>query len=53
MKLISKQFKIPKKINPTVEYIEKYLTKGGLKPLRWAVVKCTKENLIIDAILVN
>jgi hypothetical protein len=52
MKIVSKIIKI-KCEKPSLDFIENYFKKEGLKPVRWAIVDVKENILTIDcAILV-
>ena len=48
MKIDSKIVKIPNTGNPTTEYVESELAKIGINPLRWAIVKISKDKFTIN-----
>ena len=48
MQILSEIVKIPNNNEPSTEYIEEELRKKGFDPLRWAIVKVTKDNFVIN-----
>ena len=48
MQIISQITDIPKVENITTEYVENELKKQGIKPLRWAIVKISKDKFTIN-----
>ncbi len=48
MQIISEIIDIPNNGNPSTEYIENELLKKGIKPLRWAIVKISKNFFTIN-----
>lgn len=43
MQIVSETVNIPNKGRPSCEYIESELKKTGITPLRWAIVKISKD----------
>ena len=48
MQIISEILNIPNNGNPSTEYIENELAKKGILPLRWAIVKISKDFFTIN-----
>lgn len=48
MKVISELVEIENNGQPSVEYIEKELTKRNIKPLRWAVVNVSDKMYTVN-----
>ena len=48
MQIISELINISNNGNPSDEYIENELKKMGIKPLRWAIVKISKDSFTIN-----
>lgn len=48
MEIVSKIINIKNNGNPTSEYIEKELKNNGIIPLRWAIVKISKDFFTIN-----
>ena len=48
MEIVSEIIDIPKCESPTTEDIEKHLSEKGIKPLRWAIVKISKDFFTIN-----
>ncbi len=48
MQVVSKIIDLPNNGNPSTEYIENELLKKGINPLRWAIVKISKDKFTIN-----
>jgi len=48
MEIVSEIINIPACEFPSTEYIESELQKKGIKPLRWAIVKISKDYFAIN-----
>ena len=48
MQIVSEILDIPNCGEPTAEYVENELAKKGIVPLRWAIVKISKDNFTIN-----
>ena len=48
MQIVSEIIDIPNNGNPSTEYIEQELSKKGIVPLRWAIVKISKDSFTIN-----
>jgi hypothetical protein len=48
MEIISELVKISNNGNPSTEYIVSELQKKGINPLRWAIVKISKDFFTIN-----
>ena len=48
MQIVSKITEIPNNGNTSTEYIENELLKNGINPLRWAIVKISKDKFTIN-----
>jgi hypothetical protein len=48
MKVVSELVEIENNSQPSVEYIEKELTKRNIKPLRWAVVNVSDKMYTVN-----
>ncbi len=48
MSIVSEILEIENNANPTTEYIESELSKRGIEPLRWAIVKISKDFFTIN-----
>ena len=48
MQIVSEIINIPNIASPTVEYVEQELKKKGVCPLRWAIVKISKDFFTIN-----
>ena len=48
MQIVSEIIDIPNNGNPSTEYIEQELKKMGIIPLRWAIVKISKDSFTIN-----
>ena len=48
MKVESKLVEIPNNGKPTTEYIEKFLTKLNICPLRWAIVHVSDKMFTVS-----
>lgn len=48
MQIVSEIINIKNNNNPSTEYIESELIKNGINPLRWAIVKISKDFFTIN-----
>ena len=53
MDILSKTVNIKNNGSPCTEYIENELNKLGIDPIRWAIVKISKEFFTIDTAYVK
>ena len=53
MEILSKTVNIKNNGRPCTEYIENELNKLGIDPIRWAIVKISKEFFTIDTAYVK
>jgi len=51
MKIINKQFKIPKTSDLTLDYVEKYFENFNM--IRWAIVEVTDEFYFVDGAVIE
>jgi hypothetical protein len=48
MQVVSKLVEVPNNGKPSVEYIEKELTKCNINPLRWAIVNVSDKMFTVS-----
>lgn len=48
MSIVSEIYDIKNNGNPSTEYVENELKKQGIEPLRWAIVKISKDFFTIN-----
>lgn len=53
MKLLKKTFILEDLENIKVDFIENFINKTGVKPLRWAVVEIKENNFTVEAVIIK
>lgn len=53
MKLLRKTFVLEGLENFNADFIEKFIQKTGVQPLRWAVVEVTGNKFCVEAVVIE